>query len=65
MSLSNGSYCTGFRMPAVSELGTCAWPASESRQGTNPRLVVHGDLARLAMGIWLLRQLRDIEHGAL
>jgi hypothetical protein len=38
-------------MPAVSELDACAWLASESRQGTNRRSVVNGDLARLAMGI--------------
>ena len=50
--------CTGFRMPAVGELDACAWPASESRQGTNPRSGVHGDGA-LAMGIWLTRDSRD------
>jgi len=32
-----GRSCTGFRMPAVGELDACSWPASESRQGTNPR----------------------------
>ena len=53
-----GDNCTGFRMPAVGELDACAWPASESRQGTNPRSGVHGDGA-LAMGIWLTRDSRD------
>jgi hypothetical protein len=39
-----GRSCTGFRMPAVGELDACCWPASESRQGTDPRSGLHSAL---------------------
>ena len=50
---ARGRSCAGFRMPAMLEGATTRWPASESRQGTNPRAMVGGGAATLVMGIWV------------
>ena len=52
-------------MPAMNDGATCRWPASESRQGTNPRAMVRGGAARSAMGIWLTRKVCAKERHAL
>jgi hypothetical protein len=46
-------------MPAMIDGATYRWPASESRQGTNPRAMVGGGAAASAMGIWLMRKEGD------
>ena len=46
-------------MPAVSEVDACTWPASESRQGRNPRSVVLRRFRALTMEILAMRKLRD------
>jgi len=49
-------------MPAMNASRCALGPAFESRQGTNPRSVVHEVAARLAMGILLMRKGSAIER---
>jgi hypothetical protein len=41
------------------------WPASESRQGKNPRGMGAENAAHSAMEIWLMRKVRARECGVL
>src|SRR5437773_12267590 len=42
--------CAGFRMPADDDGAACTGPASESRQGTNPRVKVRWKRRTLCYG---------------
>jgi hypothetical protein len=43
-------------MPAVKTVPYARWPASESRQRTNPRVMWAEGAAYSAMGIWVMRK---------
>jgi hypothetical protein len=49
---------------AMIDGATTRWPASESRQGTNPWAMVRGAGRALAMGIWLARKVCAKERNA-
>jgi hypothetical protein len=62
---SNVAWCAGFRMPAVNDRAKCAVPASESRQRTNPRVMLAEGAAHSAMGIWVTRKVGATDRNAL
>ena len=56
LAAREGSRRAGFRMPAVNDRAMRRWPASESRQRTNPRVMGAEGAAYSAMGIWVMRK---------
>jgi len=52
-------------MPAVKTVPYARWPASESRQRTNPRVMWAEGAAYWAMGIWVMRKVGATDRNAL
>jgi hypothetical protein len=52
------AFVQGFGCRPIEMVRLAPGPASESRQGTNPRVMCAEGAARSAMGIWVTRKVR-------